>query len=265
MIRTLAMIALAGFILSVASFSAAVAIGGPEALMDAAWRRGWSWTDDGWGWGWRDHHHHGRGDFVRSGGPETSRTIAWDGSDRLELELPADVTYSQAPGPGRIVISGPAGVVNDIELDGGRLHLEGPHLSFGQIKVTMTAPDVRRFSVSGSGRLDIDNYRQDSLGVDVAGSGSVSARGQAKTVSVDISGSGGADLGQVAAETADVEISGSGTAAVAPTKRAKLDISGSGGVDLRSRPDQLESEITGSGTVHQEGGPTLSRADGQDL
>lgn len=262
MIRTLAMIAIAGFVLSIASFSAAVAIGGPEALMDAAWRRGWSWTDDaGWGWGWRDRHHHGRRDFVRGDGPDGSREIAWTGGDSLEVELPGEVSYRQAPGPGRLVITGPQDMVRDVELDGGRLHLEGSHLGFGELKVTMTAPDVRRFDVSGSGRLDIDNYRQDRLEIDVSGSGGVTARGQARDIDLDISGSGGADLGAVTAENADVTISGSGTATVAPTRRAKLDVAGSGGITLKSRPDQLESEVSGSGHIHQEGGATLSRSD----
>jgi hypothetical protein len=266
MIRTLAMIAIAGFVLSIASFSAAIAIGGPEAMMDAAWSRrwGWSWTDAGWGWGWRDHHHHGRRDFAASFGPDGSRELAWTGGDSLEIQLPAEVSYSQAPGPGRLVISGPQDMVRDVELDGGRLHLEGPHMGFGQLKVTMTAPDVRRFDVSGSGRLDIDNYRQDRLEVDLSGSGEVTAHGQAREINLDISGSGNADLGGVAAENADVQVSGSGTATVAPTRRAKLDVAGSGGVTLKSRPDQLESEVSGSGHIHQEGGATLSRTDGRD-
>ena len=37
MIRVLVTIAVAGFVLSVASFAAAVAIGGPEALHRSAW------------------------------------------------------------------------------------------------------------------------------------------------------------------------------------------------------------------------------------
>lgn len=262
MIRTLAMIAIAGFVLSIASFSAALAIGGPEALMDAAWSRGWSWSDGGWGW--RDHHHRGRQDLVRGDGPEGSRELAWTGGDSLEIEVPAEVTYSQAPGPGRLVISGPQDMVRDLALDGGRLHLEGSHLGFGQLKVTMTAPDVRRFDVSGSGRLDIANYRQDRLEIDLSGSGEVTAHGQARAVNVDISGSGSADLGDVKAETAEVQVSGSGTATVAPTRRAKLDVAGSGGVTLKSRPDQLESEVSGSGHIHQEGGATLSRSDDRD-
>lgn len=256
MIRTLAMIALAGFVLSVASFSAAVAIGGPEALMDAAWSRkwGWSWTDDGWGWGSRTHfHRHGR-DVVSGDGPDGSREIAWTGGDSLEIELPADVSYTQDGGPGKLVITGPQDMVRDVQLDGGRLHLDGSHLGFGQLKVVMTAPDVRHFDVSGSGRLDIDNYRQDRLEIDLSGSGEVTAHGQARDVNVDISGSGQADLGGVRTDNADVQVSGSGNVVVAPTRRAKLDVAGSGGVTLKGRPEQLESEVTGSGHIHQEGG-----------
>jgi hypothetical protein len=54
MIRVLVMIAVAGFILSVATLSAAIAIGGPEALSHAAWtwgaNRHWDrhWSHEGW-------------------------------------------------------------------------------------------------------------------------------------------------------------------------------------------------------------------------
>ena len=55
MIRPLLMIAGAGFVLSVASLSAAVAIGGPEAMS----RGGWTILSQDWGdlrWHPEDHH-----------------------------------------------------------------------------------------------------------------------------------------------------------------------------------------------------------------
>ena len=51
MIRVLIMITVAGFVLSVATLSAAVAIGGPEAIA----RGGWHMAGGDWNWDWDEH------------------------------------------------------------------------------------------------------------------------------------------------------------------------------------------------------------------
>ena len=51
MIRTLLMIAVAGFLVSAVTLSVAVAITGPAAIANGAW----SFGPDGWGW--RGHEH----------------------------------------------------------------------------------------------------------------------------------------------------------------------------------------------------------------
>src|ERR1700753_580707 len=114
MIRLLAMIAVAGFLVSVVSLSAAVAIGGPDFFTDSVWEH---WADNGhWGWDsddWGDRP--GRHD--RDSGPQATRDLAWNGSDTLAVEIPADVRYTQAPGAGKITITGPEREVADIEVE----------------------------------------------------------------------------------------------------------------------------------------------------
>src|SRR4051812_11731730 len=114
MIRVLVMIAVAGFVLCLGSLAAAVAIGGPDAIA----RGGWNLADGDWNWGWSDHHHRGDHDRARyaaggwtdSGGPASSRNLAWSGADQLDLDLAADVRYIQTagPGPGAVEITGPS-------------------------------------------------------------------------------------------------------------------------------------------------------------
>lgn len=253
MIRTLAIIALAGFVLSIASFAVAVAVGGPAAITDLAW---------GHGWGPFRHGHFGpddRDEFAADAGgaPTETRELAWNGSDRLEVEIPADVTYTQAPGPAKLVVTGPRRAIDDLVVEDGRIsfeHNRRHRRNFGRaLTITLTAPDVQRFDLDGSGRLEIRDYRQDKLDVSLSGSGDVKASGQAREVTLDINGSGGVDLGQVAAESAEVSISGSGEATIAPTRRAKLDVSGSGDVTLLTHPAELESDVSGSGTIRQGG------------
>lgn len=250
MIRTLAIIALAGFVLSAVSFSIAVAIGGPEALAQSAWRwGGHRWDDGEWTWGYHSDRRGHRG--YADQGPQTTRELTWDGSQSLDVDLPADVTYTQAAGPAKLTITGPQNVIQDVEVDDGHIRLNGRPWRMNHLTIALTAPDVKRFGLHGSGRMEIAGYNQDSLRIQLSGSSDVVARGQAREVELDISGSGEADLSQLATDAADVEISGSGEAVIAPKTSAHLEVSGSGDITLMTRPERIETDISGAGRIHQ--------------
>jgi hypothetical protein len=252
MIRVLVMIAVAGFFVSLVTIASAVAIGGPAVLEQAAWN-GWSghWGHDGDWDGWRSERREGDG---RHG--EATRDLAWTGGDTLEIDVPADVHYTQGP-DAKVTVSGPAREVALVELDGGRLTWRSSHhhshWSFGALDVTITAPNVSRFELSGSGNLTIADYKQDKLEVRVSGNGDVDASGETSALTLDVSGSGDADLSRLKAKSAEVDINGSGDAKLAPADSAKVNISGSGDVTLLTHPAQLETHISGSGDLHQDG------------
>lgn len=251
MIRVLAMIAVAGFLLSAVCLSIAVSIAGPEAIANGAWAWSGPWNHHSWG-----DRHHGFGlDFnISPDGSQASRELPWPGGDALEIDLPAEVHFTQADGPAKLTVRGPQDVIDHVLLQGGHLRFDRPAYDAADVTVELSAPKVRSFGINGSGKLDIRDYRQDELNVHVSGDGGVTAAGAAKTVNVVISGSGDADLGGLATEGADVRISGSGQAKVGPKNWAKLDISGSGDVTLLARPRRLESHVTGSGSIDQEDG-----------
>jgi len=242
MIRVLAMIAVTGFLMAVVCISSAVAIAGPDALARGAW-----------GWNWDEHSDWSHGSSFR--GPEETREFAWSGGQRLAVSLPAEVRYVQADGPARLTISGPAAALDNIEVQDGQIGFRngGFHGRRG-LKVTLTAPNVNEFSLSGSGELYIDGYNQDRLSLDLTGSGEAEVRGATKTLKLDIAGSAEADLSGLVTQDADVDISGSGEAKIAPIESARLDISGSGEVDLLTNPARLETDVSGSGSVHHESG-----------
>jgi hypothetical protein len=247
MIRVLILIAATGFLVSVIALSSAFAIVGPDAISHGAWSFGrhndWNWDDD-------DHGRPGR-NWTSGSGPQTTREIAWSGGDLLEIDVPADVRFTQAPGPGKLVITGPQGSVERVEVEDGRIHFDRRVHNGGRMTIVMSAPDVSRFDIGGANRLTIEGYSKDRLEVELSGSSEVTAKGVAKTVELDIGGSGEADLGGVAAEGADVDISGSGEAIIAPKDWATLDISGSGEVHLLTNPPRLETDISGSGRIRQ--------------
>lgn len=248
MIRVLTMITVAGFILSVVCLSVAVSLAGPEMVS----RGGWTLIGPSSHWEWRHSHHGGHSHF--SDGPGASRDLAWSGGDTLDIGLPADVRFTQAAGPAKLVVRGPEDVISHVRVDHGRVEFDAPSLDADEVTIELTAPKVTRFLVSGTGRLAIHDYQQDQLSIRITGDGNVTADGAAKAAAVEISGSGDADLAALSLDGADVAITGSGEAKVGPKSWAKLNISGSGNVDLLSHPRRLESQISGSGHVDQSDG-----------
>ena len=257
MIRTLLIIAAAGLVLATASIGGAFALGGRDMA-----RHGWEWTfrdRDG------DTVSFERDDGTR--GPDVTRTLEWTGGQTLTIDLSADVDYVQGPTAG-VTVTGPAQLVEKVRLVDGRLtwaDRDGPNhetVVFGrrehgrgiwvhseEVKIVVTAPNINSFNLEGSANLMLLDYDQDTLQVDISGSGEVSATGRARALEVDISGSGDADLGALSATDANVAIAGSGDAVVAPTGRADITIAGSGDVVLNTRPATVNQQVSGSGEV----------------
>jgi len=261
MIRTLFIIAGAGVVLATGALTGAVALTGND-LKHNDWT--WSVTESGGG---------GGGDFRMERGPEqpdVTRSLAWTGGDRLQIEVPVDVTYVQGAAAG-VVVTGPRGLADRIRLIDGRLTMEaaerdtpGEHGSIRwtgsgirvwndeeRLTVTVTAPSVAQFDLVGSGDVDIRDYDQPGLALTLSGSGDVTAQGSARAVTVDISGSGDADLSALQTVDADIDLSGNGDVRVGPSGRAIIDISGNGDVVLTRRPTTVSQTISGNGDVEE--------------
>jgi hypothetical protein len=249
MTRTISLIAAASFVLAVACLSGAAALGW-HGFAHHHWGRNWNVRID----------DHGRnvwlGDHTETAeGAQTTREIAWGGGDRLDLDIGANVTFTQAPGPAKLVISGPGEAVQAVQLSGSHLQFANDLDYSGPLNVTLSAPNVRHFAINGSGELAINGYDQDELSLNVSGSGNVTASGKARALKLDISGSGDVDAGALKSDSADAEISGSGKASIAPASSADVRISGDGEVELLTHPAKLTSDVSGSGRI-VEGGDT---------
>ncbi|MGV8928598.1 MAG: GIN domain-containing protein [Brevundimonas sp.] len=255
MIKTLFIIAGAGAVLAAGSLAGAAALSGSDLR-----HNDWTWSVvDGDSGGDNFHMQRGHGE------PDVTRTLAWTGGDRLQIEVPFDVTYVQGTAPG-IVITGPKDLADRVRIVGDRLALDDDDRqehgyirwtgrgfrawsADDQLKITVTAPAVSSFDVVGSSDLQIRDYDQPSLNLIVSGSGDVTARGETRTLQVDVSGSGDADLAALSTVDADVRVSGSGDVRVGPTGKATVDISGSGDVDLTRRATSVSSDVSGTGDI----------------
>src|SRR5690606_29046382 len=182
MIRTLFIIAGAGLVLAAACFGGAIALGGSE-IMRHGWGQGWgiSIREDPWD---RDEV------IIMPVGPSETRTLDWPGGDRLEIHLPAEATYVQAAET-RLQVTGPVELLDRLSLEGGRIGLaRSERVALAgrrdRLTVVLSAPDVRRFAVHGSGDLEIRDYDQDRLQVSIHGSGDVTAAGRARELDVSV-------------------------------------------------------------------------------
>ena len=247
MTRILALIAGVGLVVAIACFAGVAAVGGP-ALLQHNWNHSWRVHDGTISFG---HDDTNSGD---GGGPAETREIAWSGEDGLDLEVPADVQFTQTPGAGKLVITGPKGTVDALELSGSSLEFRDEPSNAQRVTIVMTAPDVHRFALDGEGSITIAGYHQDELDLDLSGSGKLAAAGRARHVKLDISGDGQADLAKLVSDSADVNIEGSGHTTIAPAQSANLDISGDGEIDLVSHPANVHSDVSGSGRIVQGSG-----------
>jgi hypothetical protein len=258
MIRNLVIITVTGLILAIVGIGGAFALGGNDLA-----RHDWTWvvSDDGD----RDSVRIQRGGEVT---PDVTRTLAWDGGDRLLLDLPADVIYVQGA-DARVVVTGPQTAVDAIRLSNGRLVMDddddrsergyirwnrrGFHAwsDDDRLKVTVTAPSVSAFEIIGASDVSIRGYDHPALALTISGSGDVEVEGQTRTLAVEITGSGDIDADRLDVADLTVDITGSGDLRAGPTGEVQADLSGSGDVNLTRRPAQLRQTITGSGDLDE--------------
>lgn len=253
MIRNLTIIAVASFVLAVACLGTAFAIGGRE-LVEHGWRIPGNVLIEDNENGARISLSPGTVTFDEDS-PSTSRMIAWSGGEALKISLPANVIYTQGP-KASILVEGPESLVRRVTLDGERLRLQGDDLRiFGgsdDLIVRITAPAVKRFTLDGSGQLEILDYDQPSLDLTLNGSGEAYAKGRADVLDLRIAGSGEAELTALHLRDAKVAIAGSGDVKVGPTGEADIQIAGSGDVTLTQRPARLSKSVAGSGDVNED-------------
>jgi hypothetical protein len=259
MIRNLLIISGAGLVLAIVGIGGAFAVGGNDLIRH---ERTWVITDDVPG---------DNGFTIERSevSPEITRTLAWTGDQRLAINLPADVTYDQQADEAGITIIGPKPVVDRVRFTNGRLTMDeapkgdrsyvrwtrtGIHgwSETDALKIIIKAPSVKAFDLSGPSELKIRGYDQPTLDLTMTGSSDVQVQGKTETISLDISGSGSAELEELFVTDATLSVSGSGDAEVGPTGKAEVDVSGSGSVRLTRRPAQLRQDISGSGDVTQD-------------
>jgi len=90
----------------------------------------------------------------------------------------------------------------------------------------------------------------DEVQIDSSGDSELTMKGTAKTVELDVSGSGEIDLTELEAEEVDLNLSGSGEVHIRASKRFDLNASGSGDIYLYGKGLIKSRSFTGSVKLH---------------
>ncbi|MDB5470319.1 MAG: hypothetical protein JWR84_1879 [Caulobacter sp.] len=248
MIRTLAIIAGAGFLTFIVCLTSVVAMGGPEIVRDGFVIPAVL-----------EHIEQGD-DYQANHGPRVEKTFEWTGTDELTVDLAADVTLVEGDKPG-IVVTGQQRDVDRVRVEGGRIFWADDsrrehHIVWhddGGLKIVVTAPKVSKLNINGSGDVTLKDYKQPALAISIDGSGDVDGRGVTETLTVDVAGSGDVDLRYLQAKTATLTIAGSGDINADASDEAIIKVSGSGDVTLMRSPTKLQQDVAGSGDVYVAG------------
>ena len=246
MIRTLAIITVTGLIISLICLSISFALAGRSI---AEGHGGWGWISE-----LKDAVDDQDGPIIDldTGGPQSVRELVWDGDNKLEIHVPAIVTYTQGPNAS-VKISGPRSIVERIEVNDGSIGLPGVRASRvrgdAKIEIEVEAPDVEQFQFNGAQKVTIRDFDQESMKIQVNGAAEVDASGRADRLDIQANGASDIDLGDVQVAEAEIQVNGAGQVTATVSDDADVEINGVGQVDLLGRPAKLERRVHGFGQV----------------
>jgi Putative auto-transporter adhesin, head GIN domain len=115
--------------------------------------------------------------------------------------------------------------------------------------VSITVNHLISASLSGSGDLTIENVHEDHFLINVSGSGSVKASGNANRVNLTIGGSGEINAFGLIAASASARVGGQGSIKVFVTENLDASIRGVGQIVFLGTPPSVQKHIEGIGQI----------------
>lgn len=185
----------------------------------------------------------------------------WDDKDRVNV-------YITVKDLNAISVSGSGDLVAETKFTAGDLDLNVS--GSGSLQIEAEASGTMDVTVSGSGDIDLKGKCRDfasnvsgsgkiisavTIGnraeFVVSGSGRIVASGSAQRVRTSISGSGRVQAGSLVTNSCDVRISGSGDVEIEVREELEANITGSGSVSYKGSPSKVNSHASGSGKVRK--------------
>nr|WP_243830316.1 DUF2807 domain-containing protein [Caballeronia sp. SBC1] len=222
-------------------------VGGAPWWRDAGWRCGRTWFNRGPA---SDRIASGADVASLTATSPSSVTFPFDANNRIDIDLPASVSYQ--PGPkAEATVTGDPSVISHVRIADGKLGFDSETgcAPLAHLSVRLTAPSITAWGIRGSSDLVLTDIDQQNLQLRIAGSGRIVASGSVQVVALNVAGSGEAQLQDLSARSAEIVVHGSGEVQVAAQDNADIAIAGSGVVKLHGHPAQVHSRISGSGRI----------------
>jgi hypothetical protein len=176
---------------------------------------------------------------------------------------------------GTITISGDENIINHIvtEVKGSTLQIgfeKNKSYSYhSNIVITVPFEEIRAVSFAGSGEIvtkdtiTANNFEANLTGsgdgditvntknltTSLTGSGDLKISGTTDELEAKVAGSGDLSCTKLIAQNADVSVAGSGDLKVNCTNKLKASVAGSGNIHYKSKPETIDSKVSGSGDI----------------
>ncbi|MCI4670167.1 MAG: DUF2807 domain-containing protein [Bacteroidia bacterium] len=160
------------------------------------------------------------------------------------------------------------------EVKNGILHVKYDKKSWAftkNIKLDVTAPEIRWINVSGAAELDTEDpivgeelfvkisgagdldidARVGVFTAQLSGTGNLDIEGNTDNANFKISGIGNIDADDFKAKHVSAKISGTGNAEVYASKSLHAKISGAGNISYKGNPSTVKSDVSGAGSIHE--------------
>jgi hypothetical protein len=116
----------------------------------------------------------------------------------------------------------------------------------------LTVKNLEDIRTAGDVTVSATNVKTNSLGVHLAGAGTITISGSAKQETIDLIGAGRYTGDHFPSDDAIVNITGSGDAVVAAAKTLKVNVTGAGRVEYVGDP-VVTQQVIGAGSVRKQG------------
>lgn len=211
---------------------------------------------------------------VEGNGKVISETIELPSFSELELNSNIQVHLSQGSEQ-RIIVKGQENLVRllnkDVDGDTWQVDFTKCVNFTEEFQVFVTIPELNRIELNGSGSITTDNtikgevfevmldgsgdmalqLRVKELSTELNGSGDLSLMGSTKTHNIELDGSGDISAENLKSDNVGIKLDGSGDIRVNASYELDIRVNGSGDVYYKGNVKSINSEINGSGNLHQ--------------
>jgi putative autotransporter adhesin-like protein len=190
---------------------------------------------------------------VRGSGVAAMQTRELGPFDKIELAGSNNV-FIRVGGKQSVVVRADENLLRRVTttVEAGSLvigNTSGTFTTKGPMSVEVVVPSLQALTLAGSGVVAATGIDKGHLTVTLSGSGVLRASGRATRLDIALSGSGDAQLEQLAARDVQAVVSGSGRILVTATRSLDASVPGSGAIVYTGNPMHVVTSITGSGAV----------------